>query len=132
MELLSGLNDFVLGAKYAQFKNVGDVVGGTIVGAEERQATEYPSKAPKFWPDGNKMMEWVVTLRQKDGSEVKVPLDTAAKKEAVRDAIRASCAPGLALGGKLVLKHSGTEPSKAGAPKKLYEAVYAAPVVSVD
>lgn len=132
MELISGLNDFILGAKYAQFKNVGDRVGGTIVSAEERQATEYPSRTPKKWPDGNPMMEWVVTLRQKDGAEVKVPFDTVAKKEAVRDAIRACGAPGLAIGGKLVLAHTGTEPSKAGAPKKLYEAVYAAPVVSVD
>lgn len=122
--------------KGIKFQNVGDQVTGTIAGApSERQQTKFGTQDPDFWPNGDPKMQIIVPLKtelredgQDDGERT---LYVASKnmKRAISDAIRASGATDLLVGGVLTVNFIGNDPdSKNPAnPAKMYAASYTAP-----
>lgn len=128
------LNDLLGGSGPPAFKfeNVGDTAKGIIVDANNSQVTDFTSGKPKFYDDGNPMMQLVVTLRQDNGEETRVFCKPAAKA-AIKEAVEKAGAK-FEAGGRLAVKYSGTEPSKqAGmSPKKLFVAQYEAPVKTIN
>jgi hypothetical protein len=128
------VNDFLLGGggASAKFDNIGDTVTGTItVTPELRQQTDFATKKPQFWDDGEPKMQVVVNLAT-DQRDPSVDDDDGQRniyikgqmQQATRDALKAAGAKGLEVGGTLTVAFIGTEPTNAGSPKKLYAVSY--------
>lgn len=67
----------------------GQKVGGDIAGFRDIQARDFDDKKKlKVYPDGNPIMETVLTLEQPDGSLVDVYVSGKRMKDAVRNALR--------------------------------------------
>ena len=127
------------GIKSAEFpdKQYGTTVGGLIVRAPEvRQQTDFDDGSPKFFPNGDPMMQIVVHV-QTDLRDPATPTDDGVRAfylkaqmmQAVRDAVRLAGGKGLDLGGHLAITHVRDEPNSRGRgkDKKIYSAVYRLP-----
>lgn len=134
-------NDFLMGkgVKSAQFPDgqYGATVGGTIVRRPEvRQQTDFDDGKPKFYDNGDPMMQLVVqvttSLRDPQSPEddgVRAFYVKGNMQEAVRNAVRVSGAKGLEVGGTLTITYTGDVPNKRGRgkPAKQYTAAYQPP-----
>lgn len=111
----------------AQFKDIGAMVTGKVLRVVARQATDFESKEPKWWPDGAPMMEPVITLQTADGP-VTLYAGSSGMREALREACRQARA-GLRPGGTLAIRYTADEPPKRKgmSGRKLYEAGYDPP-----
>jgi len=110
----------------AQFRDVGALVTGRILRVIARQATDFESKEPKWWPDGRPVLEPVITLDSSDG-QLTLYAGSAGLREALREACR-SAGIGLRPGGILAVRYIRDEPSKkGGSAKKIYDAAYDPP-----
>lgn len=135
-------NDLLMGGgiKSASFpdQQYGTTVGGLIVREPQvRQQTDFDSGKPKFYEDGQPVMQIVVHVQTslRDPAD---PTDDGIRalylrgqmQQAVRDAVRAVRAPGLMPGGELHITYTRDEPNSRGRgkPKKVYDARYVAPV----
>lgn len=143
-------NTFLMGGggRSAKFATIGDKVDGEIINTEVTQQTDITDGSLKTWPDGNPMMQLVITLQtddrqddQDDGVR-RVFCKGSARKAtttvgAVRSAVQAAGVKALEVGGRLQLAYTGDGVApKAGfnAPKE-YKAKYTPPAagaVNVD
>jgi hypothetical protein len=112
---------------------------GEIVALEKKQATTYDADnpgtgEPRFWPDGNPMMQGWITLQtdvrdddDDDGRRVMV-LDSKNKRTAVQNAVKAS-GQKIELGGRLKVEYYGRDPKGKNPDNlpKLYRAWYTPP-----
>lgn len=140
-------NDFLMGGggRSAKFETIGDKITGTVISAQKSQQTDLTSGQPKTWPDGNPMMQLVVTV-QTDERDTDDPTDDGLRKlylrgakpqtsrGAVRDAMRSAGVSGLEEGGKLSVAYTGDgEPTQRGFnPPKQYAAKYEPPSGGVN
>lgn len=121
------------GAKSAFNKNsvIGEQVSGTILSAMERQVTNYTSKQPEFWDNGDPKMQIVVSVQtdlredaDDDGARsiyIKVwGRDKVALLNAIRAAGYTKASEALAPGNRFTAAFVGTEPSTRGNDAKLY------------
>lgn len=136
-------NDFLMGgggAPSAKFSAIGTSYSGRITEQPTvEQQRDFTTGNPKFWDDGNPMMQLVVTI-QTDQRDPSVEDDSGKRrlyvkgqlKSAVQDAVRAAGARGLEVGGTLTVTytHDG-QPKKAGFnPPKMFRAEYVAAAVT--
>lgn len=88
---------------------------GTITGQRTRQRTDFASKQPLFYADGNPQMQVVLTLADANGQEynlfVKMPGNM---HRAIRDAIKSIGAKGLRLGDLLTVTYTGNDAPEGG------------------
>lgn len=130
------VNDLLMGGGVvsAKFESVGDKCVGTILRMTTRQETDFKTKKPKFFDSGEKRM-MVVLAVQTNETDDEIEDDDGVRnlyvrwkmREAVKAAVKASGAGKLEVGGKILVKFSGTEKSQQGGqPIKLYEARYKA------
>lgn len=150
MTTTTDANAFLMGGggKSAKFTTVGDKVDGEIINTEVTQQTDITDGSLKTWPDGNPMMQLVITLQtddrdddQDDGVRRVFAKGSARKATttvgAIRAAVQAAGAKSLEVGGRLQLAYTGDGVApKAGfnAPKE-YAAKYTPPTntgVNVD
>ena len=110
-----------------KFAETGDGVTGSITSVFARQATDFDTKEPRFWDDGNPIMEPVVLLDTDDGPQT-LYVGSQGLRNALRDACRAA-GMGLRPDGYLAVRYvSDGEPFRKGAnPPKVYEAAYDPP-----
>jgi hypothetical protein len=132
-------NDWLLstGIRSASFQNVGDTVVGLISRPPEvQQQRDYETGELKHWSDGNPMMQLRVVLATEDrdpddaeDSGERAVYIRGNMQRAVAQAVRAASAPGLEVGGKLLIKYvaDGKAARRGFKPPKLYEAKYRAP-----
>jgi Ca2+-binding RTX toxin-like protein len=115
-----------------KFDNVGDTAKGRITNLATSQVTDFKTGEPKFYNDGNPIMQIVITVQPDDGEEFRIFVKPKAKI-AIREAVQAAGADGLEAGGMIALQFSGNEaPSQAGlSPTKLFTAQYKAPVAAI-
>ena len=125
------------GIRSASFQNVGDFVVGFIARQPEvQQQRDFETGEPKVWSDGNPMMQLRVVLTT-DERDPEDPEDSGERavyirgnmQRAVAQAVRAASAPGLEVGGKLLIKYvaDGKAARRGFNPPKVYEAKYRAP-----
>lgn len=133
------VNDFLMnsggGAPSASFPVIGTVWRGTILKSEVRQQSE-PDGTLKTWPDGNPMMQIVITI-QTEERDAAIDDDDGKRRlfvkgqmqEAVRDAVIASGAKGLELGGTIAVAYiaDGVPKQRGFSAPKQYRAEYAPP-----
>lgn len=130
-------DDFLMGgggAPTASFLTVGTTVRGRITERPTvQQQRDMKTGENKFWPDGNPMMQLVITL-QTDEHDHTLPDDDGRRrlfvkgqmKNAVADAVRAAGAPGLEVGGVLAVTFTHELPAtqRGFNPPKQYAATY--------
>ena len=132
-------NEWLLttGIRSASFQNVGDTVVGIIARQPEvQQQRDFETGELRVWSDGNPMMQLRVVLST-DQRDPEDPEDSGERavyirgnmQRAVAQAVRAASAPGLEVGGKLLIKYiaDGKATRRGFNPPKVYEAKYRAP-----
>jgi hypothetical protein len=132
-------NEWLLstGIRSAAFQNVGDSVVGIIARQPEvQQQRDFETGELKVWSDGNPMMQLRVVLATEE-RDPEDPEDSGERaiyirgnmQRAVAQAVRAASAPGLEVGGKLLVKYvaDGKAARRGFNPPKVYEAKYRAP-----
>jgi hypothetical protein len=136
-------DDFLMGgggAPSAKFPTPGTVVGGRITEKPTvEQQRDIKSGDKKFWGDGNPMMQLVVTV-QTDQRDPEVDEDDGRRrlfvkgqmKNAIADAVKATGARGLEVGGVLTLTytHDGPVTQRGFNAPKQYTATYTAAAVT--
>lgn len=135
-------DDFLMsgGVKSVSFLEIGRTVTGTIAREPEvRQQTDFDSGKPKFYENGDPMMQLTVVLQtnERDAAD---PKDDGLRtvyvksqmKGAVRDAVRQAGAPGLKVGGTLTVTYvaNGVPKRAGGKPPKQYTATYQPPTAN--
>lgn len=110
-----------------KFSEIGTMASGRIDSVFARQATDFDTKEPKFWDDGNPIMEPVIVLETSEGLQT-LYVGSAGLRSALREACRAA-GMGLRPDGHLAVKYTGDgEPFRKGAnPPKIYQAAYDPP-----
>lgn len=129
------------GRKSITWPHVGATVVGRIIGSRETQATDFKSKAPEFWPDGQPKMQLVITIGtdQRDPSDpndngerdlyLKGSLkDASTTAGAFHAAIQASGQP-LQVGGIITMAYigDGVASNPSLSPPKMFTAQYQGP-----
>ena len=132
-------NEWLLstGIRSASFQEVGDSVVGFISRPPEvQQQRDFETGELKIWSDGNPMMQLRVILStdQRDPEDAEDTGERAVfirgnMQRAVAQAVRAASAPGLEVGGKLLIEYvaDGKAARRGFNPPKVYEAKYRAP-----
>ena len=118
-----------------KFVQIGQTVTGTIVDAKKNQQTDFTTKEPKTYKNGDPMMQIVVTLQTNERDPMvaddsglrNVYIKSGQPTAALGEAITASGAPGLDVGGTLVMQHTHLIPSNAGNPMKGFAFAYTPP-----
>lgn len=130
-------NDFLMGgagAPSAKFPTVGTSHSGRITEQPTvEQQRDFTTGNPKFWDDGNPMMQLVVTI-QTDERDPSIDNDNGRRrlfvkgqlKTAIQEAVRAAGARGLEVGGHLTVTytHNGEVKKTGFNPPKLFTAQY--------
>jgi hypothetical protein len=130
-------NSFLMGgggAPTAKFPTPGTTVGGRITEPPSLdQQRDIKTGEKKFWSNGDPMMQLVVTV-QTDTRDPAIEDDDGKRrifvkgqmKNAVADAVRATGAKGLEVGGSLHVRytHDGQAAGVGMSPPKQYEARY--------
>jgi hypothetical protein len=113
--------------------------GGTIVAKPTtRQETEFGTGKPKTYPkSGDPIYGLLVDVQTDERTDAeddgirRMYIEGKRLKDAVREGVTASGAPGLATGGKLFVAWVGEEQGQGATPAKVYEARYYPPVTPV-
>jgi hypothetical protein len=124
------------GAPTAKFPAPGTTVSGRITEPPQvQQQRDVQSGQPKHWPDGNPMMQLVVTV-QTDQRDPVVSEDDGRRrifvkgqmKNAIQDAVKLVGARGLEVGGLLSVTytHDGQKTNPAFSAPKQFRAQYTA------
>lgn len=122
------------GAPTAKFPTPGASITGRITERPKvEQQRDIKDGSLKFWSDGNKMMQLVVTI-QTDQRDPEIEDDDGKRrifvkgvmKNAVADAVRAVGGKGLEVGGTLTVTytHDGVAKQRGFDPPKQYAAQY--------
>jgi hypothetical protein len=138
---MSDANDLLMGGgvKSAKFDTIGTTVGGRIVRPpQKRQQTDFDNGKPKFYEDGEPMMQIVVHVQtdQRDPTDaaddgVRAIYLRGQLMPTVRDAVKLAGGRGLEVGGELHVTFTSTEKNSRGRgqDKKVYGARYVLPGV---
>lgn len=106
----------------------GKKIRGRIISISEGQATDYNTKQPKTWRDGNPILQVRVGLEMVPGDESSRQTLYAEQGSRLFRAIQTALAdadvPDLAIGDELEVLHTGSETAKNGAQAKTFTAAY--------
>lgn len=138
---MSTAADFLMGASgpSAKFPTVGTSVGGRITRiGEPMQQKDMATQQPKFWPDGNPMLQLPVDVAT-DQRDPEINNDDGTRtlyikgqmQKAIREAVSRAGAKMLEVGGTLTVTYDRDEaPKQRGFnPAKVYTATYTPPTV---
>jgi len=130
------------GAPTLSFLTLGVTYEGRIIGAEKQQQRDIKTGLPKTWPDGNPIMQVVITLQtdmrdpnvEDDNGQRRLFVGSYGMKQAFQKALKEANVDGIAAGGTLKIRFSGEgEASGPGMnPPKEFMVRYTAPVVSME
>jgi hypothetical protein len=133
------LSDMEGSGAAARFDDFGDKYAGRITAMKQTQQTDPKTGQPKFFPSGDPMMLWIITIQPEGGGDAlslwaKAGKFTAAKGSgqamltAIGAAVRESGASSVEVGGKLAVAFTGeSEPKPGMNPAKLFSAQYEPP-----
>jgi hypothetical protein len=117
------------------FPNIGDTYEGRILELRMVQQRDFVSKKPKFWDNGDPMMQAAITL-QTDIRDPEVQNDDGRRvlyaknnmRDAIRDAVTEAGYDGSWVGGTLKVRYERDGVSDQGLnPPKLYRAKFTPP-----
>lgn len=120
----------------AKFDTLGRSYAGTVVGASVRQATDFDDNTPKVWPDGNPVLQLVITLATNERDPQTVDDDGhrnvyvrwyGTTRNNLQAAVQAAGVDDIEPGGHLTATFAQEIPSKKGNPAKVLDFVYRPP-----
>ena len=119
-----------------KFEAVNDICRMIVTGADTRQQTDFATRKPKFYDDGNPMMQLVITGDETDAEGNRTGEETRlyAKGQmlkVIKEAIVTAGGSGLEIGGKLAVKLTGFEDTGKGNPMKVFVAKWDRPTQTV-
>ena len=116
------------GAPALKFPEIGTTHKGTVVDKTARQQTDFTTGEPRFWQNGDPMMEVIITLALDDGDEGRLFI-RGQMLAAVRQAVAWAGATTIDVGGRLAVRFDREEPNKNPRfnPVKIYVAQYEPP-----
>lgn len=127
---------FGAGTPSFSFESPGDNVQGHIAKLAASQQTDFKTKEPLFWKNGDPMMQVIVTLStdlrdpsvdNDDGSR-RVFIRGKSLTDGTRDAVRKVGGKKLEIGGWMSVTYAADGPKERGGyPPKLYEVEYRKP-----
>lgn len=114
---------------YAKFDTVGDIATGTVVKPPvTRQQTDFVTKEPAFWTDGQPKTEVIISLQ---GDDPDSPVMDVYVRSGLLTAVKTALVPSggkCEVGGKLWIQYIGEGEAKSGLnPPKLFKAAYDPP-----
>lgn len=127
------------GAPTAKFPTIGTTWKGVITDKTTSQQIDFATQQPKFYDDGNKAMQVVITI-QTDQRDPDIDGDDGQRRlfikgamlAAVKKAIKDAGAPTAEIGGTLAVKYTHDGVATKGNPPKQFTAAYQAPQKRVD
>lgn len=139
------LADLETGGNSASWKGkpFGFTYSGRVTNIEKRQQLDLTDGSPKFFPSGDPMPVWLISIEQENGETVVLWASKGAYKPAegtgesmmgaIGTAVRAIGAEGLSVGDDLAVSYTGEGEAKRGQnPPRLFTAqVRPAPPVSI-
>lgn len=131
------------GAPSVSFKNIGDVLEGTVVAKDVVHKTKFGTTEKEYYKDGNPIWQLVVTLQtnlrdpDRDGDDGKRRIFAPPQmKVEISKAVKAAGLKTLPLGTHLRIRFEREVPnsgSGGGSPKKEYSVVVTSPAdVALD
>lgn len=136
-------NDFLMGGGGVPSFSFGPLgaapgasVTGTILNLQTSQQTDFKTRAPLSWPNGDPKMQLEVTLQttlrdpstEDDDGQRRVFIKGKGLTDATREAVLKVGAKGLELGGTLTVTYShDTKPAGGGNPYREYTVDYKRP-----
>src|SRR5262245_49770722 len=109
-------NDLIMGggAPGAKFPVVGTKIVGDVTDTAVGQQRDYRSGELKFWPDGNPMMQAIITLQtdtldpeiSDDDGRRRLFVSSRNMREAIKDAVQKAGAKVIEPGGKLAVQYT--------------------------
>lgn len=125
------IDHLVMGAPPAvKFDQPGDMIQGRITRVYQVQQTDFDTREPLWWEDGQPKMQVVIVIDVPGEGLRSLYMGSKGTREAIRDACR-EAGRGLRPDGYISVKYTGNgEPFKKGAkPPKIYQAAYDPPGV---
>lgn len=137
-QTMSSISSFLNGGgPSAKFPTIGTKVSGTITDAQMRQAKDYDTDEPKFWPDGGPVMELVISIRRdspdaEGNDDARIFFSGGNIKKGLADAVRSAGSREPEVGGHLSVTYvsDGPQPNKKRKPPKQYKVEYVPPADS--
>ena len=96
---------------------------GVIVSLDQSQERDFQTKQPKFFSDGNPIMQYVIEVQDANGTLGTVYAGSGLKKS-INAAVKASGAAGLRKGDTLSVRFAGKQVNERGQYVNTYETVY--------
>jgi hypothetical protein len=146
MSMSIGLDDLEPSGA-AGFPTIGTKHIGRIIAIKQTQQSDLKTGQPKFFPSGDPMMIWLITIQPDEGGDPVTLWAKGGKQKAatgsgdsmlaaIAKGVKAVGAKSVEVGGRLGVAYTGdSEASPGWNPAKCYTAQYAAPVAeptSVD
>lgn len=130
-------HDFLMssGGRSVSFEKVGDKVLGIVLSYERTQQTDFKTKKPLTWDNGDPKLQLVITLQtdeqvdDDDDGLRKLYCKSPVMRKAIADAVRAKKWTDSIVGGRLYVKFISTKPSQTRGLNdvKLYSAAFEPP-----
>jgi len=129
-DMLEGAGSLPAAIKGSEsFAKIGDTVTMVLIDGKKVQKREFGTGEPMFFADGNPMMQ-LALVGTVDGED-RTLYCNANMMSAIRDAVTAAGAKGLAAGGTLKVRFDAEENTGKGNPLKKYKAKWEPPVQTV-
>lgn len=110
-----------------KFINPGDAHWGTITGIRDVQASDFKTKQPLTYPDGNPVLQTVLTIEKSDGELHRIFVRAGAMRNACATALGAAGADDVEVGGMIKVMFLHMEPATNGGERKAFRAWYKKP-----
>jgi hypothetical protein len=124
---MSAIGSGGTGYPAVKFQNPGDNHWGTIVDIRDMQATDFKTRQPLKYPDGNPVLQTVLTIQKSDEQFYRIFVKAGAMRSACQTAVTKAEASDVELGGVIKLTFLGMEPAKGGGERKAFNAQYKKP-----
>lgn len=110
-----------------KFSTPGDRHWGTIQNVRDVQATDFKTKQPLRYPDGQPVLQTILTVEDKDGELKRIFVRAGAMRTACAQAVIAAGASDVEPGGLIEIVYIGDEPASNGGTRKAFKARYKVP-----
>ncbi len=104
---------------------------GTITGIKDAQVTDFKTREPQSYPDGNPILQTILTIEKSDGELYRMFVKPGNMRNAAVEALNAVSADDVEIGGQIKMACLGKEPAKNGGERYTYRAWYKKPAAGV-
>ncbi len=124
---MSAIGNSAGGYPVVKFTSPGDNHWGYINNVRDMQVTDFKTKKPQFYEDGNPVLQTVLTIEKQDGDLYRIFVKPGEMRNAAVQALNSAQAADVEMGGLIKFTYLGLAPAKNGGEKKTYSCNYKKP-----